>query len=70
MSNPRIPQSRRQPAAPAAGTHAPTYGGSVEFVRTLSESGGVVLEEVLIGGKLYERRFNTATGDGELRPLF
>lgn len=65
-----IALSRQQPPAPEAFTHAPTYPPGWEHVETLDDAGGIVLETVRIDGAVYRRRFNTATGDGELSPLF
>lgn len=65
-----IPLSRQQPPAAVPFTHAPTYPAGVELVETLSAVGGIVAERVRIDGKLYTRRFNTATGDGELSPWY
>lgn len=65
-----IPLSRQQRPAPAAFSHAPSYPAGMELVETLSAVGGIVAERVRIDGKLYTRRFNTATGDGELSPWY
>lgn len=64
-----VPLSHQQRPAPAPFTHAPSYPAGMEPVETMSDVGGIVTEVVSVGGKLLERRFNSATGDGELRPL-
>jgi hypothetical protein len=64
-----VPLSKQQPPAPEAFTYAPTYPDGMELVTPIASFGGIVVETVRINGALFRRRWNTATGDGELRPL-
>jgi hypothetical protein len=63
-----IPLSRQQRPAPAAFSHAPTLPFGWELVEQESY-GAITVLKVLIDGKLYRWRHDSATGNGELTPL-